>query len=214
MAYGTCMNKCAFIVILMSLFIISCGCLSVPFAQPAPSPTPEVTVQPTTANPVSMSAPSELALQLADIPGDYILKERSDIPYTKTTQIARDLGWRQGYMVTFYRINAAKYDMTGLRQIIELYPLANMNKVFDMAKEAMNLQADSGQVTQNELPIEKIGDKSIAYVTENTSAPMRLPVYTILFVKKDVFEKLEMSGTTTDFETLKNLARIAADIIQ
>jgi len=161
-----------------------------------------------------MSAPSELALQLADIPGDYILKERSDIPYTKTTQVARDLGWRQGYMVTFYRINAVKYDMTGLRQMIELYPLANMNKVFDMAKEAMNLQADSGQVTQNELPMEKVGDKSVAYITENTTVRNSPPVYTIIFVKKDVIEKLEMSGTTTDFETLKNLAGIAADKIQ
>jgi hypothetical protein len=201
-------------VILIVLFALSAGCLSglsTPPEPPAPLP---LTTQPTTTSPVSSSAPSGLALQLTDIPGDYILKERSDIPYTTTTQIARDLGWRQGYSVTFYRVNPAKYDMTGLRQTIEFYPLANMNKVFDIAKEVMTQQAAGGQFSQNELPMEKIGDKSVAYITENTTSRNNLPVYTIIFVKKDVIEKLEMSGTTTDYETLKDLARVAADKIQ
>ena len=155
-----------------------------------------------------------MALQLADIPSDYILKDRSDVPYTKTTQLSRDLGWREGYSVTFFRMNQEKFDMTGLRQTISQYPIQNMHRVFDMAKEEMVSPVNGGTGTIFELPLAKIGDESIAYKRENTSAPYSVPVYTILFVKKDVFETLEMGGTTTDYETLKELARIAADKIR
>ena len=155
-----------------------------------------------------------MALQLADIPSDYILKDRSDVPYTKTTQLSRDLGWREGYSVTFFRMNQEKFDMTGLRQTITRYPIQNMNRVFEMAKDEMLSPVNGGTGTIFELPLARIGDQSIAYKRENTSAPDSLPVYTILFVKKDVFETLEMGGTTTDYETLKELARIAADKIR
>jgi len=104
--------------------------------------------------------------------------------------------------------------MTGLRQTIDIYPLANMNKVFDMAKEEMTSPASGGTSTVYELPLARIGDASIAYKTENTNDPNHLPVYTIFFIKKNVFEKLEMGGTTTDYEALKDAARIAADKIR
>lgn len=205
------------IVIILLLIIGSAGCLSSsPAAQttPEPTPPPQVTASPTTGSPVSMTGLSGMALQLADIPSDYILKDRSDVPYTKTTQLSRDLGWREGYSVTFFRMNQEKFDMTGLRQTLTRYPIQNMNRVFEMAKDEMLSPVNGGTGTIFELPLARIGDQSIAYKRENTSAPDSLPVYTILFVKKDVFETLEMGGTTTDYETLKNLARIAADKIR
>jgi len=104
--------------------------------------------------------------------------------------------------------------MTGLRQTISLYPIQNMHRVFDLAKDEMVSPVNGGTGTIFELPLAKIGDQSIAYKRENTSVPYSSPVYTILFVKKDVFETLEMGGTTTDYETLKDLARIAADKIR
>jgi len=155
-----------------------------------------------------------MALQLADIPSDYILKDRSELTYMEMSQLSRDLGWREGYSVTFYRMNRQKFDMTGLRQTIGIYPLANMNKVFDMAKEEMISPASGSTSTVYELPLARIGDASIAYKTENTNDFNPLPVYIILFIEKNVFEKLEMGGTTTDYEALKDAARTAADKIQ
>ena len=204
-------------IVIVLLIIGSAGCLSSsPAAQttPGPTPPPQVTASPTTGSPVSMTGISGMALQLADIPSDYILKDRSDVPYTKTTQLSRDLGWKEGYSVTFFRMNQEKFDMTGLRQTITRYPIQNMNRVFEMAKDEMLSPVNGGTGTIFELPLARIGDQSIAYKRENTSAPDSLPVYTILFVKKDVFETLEMGGTTTDYETLKGLAQIAADKIR
>lgn len=203
------------LTIVMLLFIGTAGCFSIPVAQPLPTtPTPTIIPAPTTESPVSTIRPADMALQLTDIPADYVLKDRSERIYPEISQISRDLGWRQGYSVTFYRMNRQMFDMTGLRQSIDLYPLLNMNKVFDMAKESMMSPAADGSFTVYELPLAKIGDASIAYKTEDTRVPYNSPVYTILFVKKDVFEKLEMGGTTTDYETLKTVARIAAEKIR
>ncbi len=217
-AHGTSMKigACAIIIVLI-MFIGSAGCLSSsPAAQTTPEATmpPQVTVSPTPDSTVPMTGPSGIALQLADLPSDYILKDRSEIPYMEMSQMSRDLGWREGYFVTFYRMNQKKFDMTGLRQTIGLYSSPNMNRVFDMAKEEIVNPVSGGTGRVYELPLARIGDASIAYKMENTSPPDNLPVYTILFNKKDVFETLEMGGTTTDYETLKNVARIAADKIR
>ena len=34
-----------------------------------------------------------MALQLTDVPGDYLLKERDVIAYSEVSQLARDRGW-------------------------------------------------------------------------------------------------------------------------
>ena len=152
-------------------------------------------------------------MQLSDIPSDYILKDRSDAIYPEQNQLSRDLGWRQGYSVTFYRINLEKYDLTGLRQTIGVYPLKNMNKVFNLAQDEME-SLSNGTIAVYEVPLYKIGDESRAYKTVDSRDPNRGGVYTIIFVKKDVFERLEMGGTTTDYETLKHLANTAAGKIR
>jgi hypothetical protein len=208
-------NSAWVIIIVMFLFIGAVGCLSSPSAQTTSAPaTPQATISPVPDSTVSITGPSGMALQLADLPSDYILKDRSEISYMEMSQLSRDLGWREGYSVTFYRMNQKKFDMTGLRQTIGLYSSPNMNRVLDMAKEEIVNPADGGTGTVYDLPLARIGDASSAYKSENTSAPYHQPVYTILFIKNDVFETLEMGGTTTDFETLKNVARIAADKIK
>ncbi len=201
-------------MIIMMAMLVSMGCLSTG-SQPvtAPTPAPEPTVLPTKESPVSTVLPGEMALQLSDIPSDYILKDRSDSIYAEQDQLSRDLGWRLGYSVTFYRINLEKYDLTGLRQIIAVYPLKNMNKVFELAQDEMESGAN-GTITVHELPLYRIGDESVAYKTEDSRDPDHPAVYSILFIKKDVFEKLEMGGTTTDYETLKLLANTAAGKIR
>ena len=179
------------IIILMVAMLVSMGCSQTASEPvPTPSPVPERTLvpAPTPESPVSTVLPSAMALQLSDLPEDYILKDRADTIYPEPSQISRDLGWRMGYSVTFYRVNLVKFDMTGLRQIIGLYPIRNMNKVFDLAQDEMESQAN-GTITVFEIPLYRIGDQSIAYKTQDPSDPSHPAVYSILFVKKDVFEK-------------------------
>jgi hypothetical protein len=39
-------------------------------------------------------------------------------------------------------------------------------------------------------------------------------VYTVLFTKKNVYEKITMGGTTTDYEILKDIGRKAGEKIR
>ena len=40
---------------------------------------------------------SDMALQPSDLPSDYILQDRSVMAVPEVSQLARELGWRQGY---------------------------------------------------------------------------------------------------------------------
>jgi hypothetical protein len=205
----------AILCAVLAAVLISAGCLSsiFPEPQPAPTPSPAPTPVPTTESPVSTVPVSLMALQPSDIPSDYILKARSDLTYLEMSSMSHDLGWRAGYTVTYYRINEEKYDLTGLLQVIYLYPLANMKKVYDLKKEAID-NYNSETTIIYELPCPKMGDQTFAYRMTDKTSSSSSSTYTIVFTKKDVYEELTMGGTTTDFETLKALAQIAADKIQ
>jgi hypothetical protein len=201
---------------ILAAVLISAGCLSAIFpypAAPSPAQTPAPTAVPTTESPVATVPVSQMALQLSDMPSDYILKDRSDLTYLEMDQMSHDLGWRAGYMVTYYRMNQEKYDLTELSQVIDLFPLANMNKVFDIKEEDITTQ-ENGTTQIYELPCPNMGEQTFAYRKADTQNPLSVTTYSIIFTKKDVYEELTMSGTTTDFETLKELARAAADKIQ
>jgi len=132
--------------------------------QPTPALTPTPAPVPTTESPVATVPGSQMALQLSDIPSDYILKDRSDLTYLEMDQMSHDLGWRAGYEVTYYRLDQEKYDMTELRQVIDLYPLANMNKVFDIEEE--DITAQENQTTQiYELPCPNMGQRTLSIAT-------------------------------------------------
>jgi hypothetical protein len=199
----------------LAAVLVSAGCLSAIFPDPVPisTPSPTPVPAPTTESPVATVPVSQMALQPSDIPFDYILKDRSDRTYLEMSQMSHDLGWRAGYAVSYYRVNQEKYDLTGLRQLIDLYPLANMNKVFDIEKEAIESQ-NTGTTKIYELPCPKLGERTLAYRKTDDQSHLSISTYTIIFTKKDVYEELTMGGTTTDFETLKELAQSAAEKIR
>ena len=87
-------------------------------------------------------------------------------------QMSHDLGWRAGYEVTYYRINQEKYDMTELRQVIDLYPLANMNNVFNIETGAITGQ-ENGTTQIYELPCPNMGDRTFAYRESDTRVPFQ-----------------------------------------
>jgi hypothetical protein len=202
--------------VLLVMIFFSTGCLSAIFPDPVvvtPTPAPVPEPVPTTENPYSTIPVSQMALLPADLPGDYILKERADLTYLETDTISRDLGWKAGYFVSYYRMNPEKYDMTVFSQTTGLYSLTTMNIVFNEKKnDALLLENDTIKIYV--MPCRKLGDNTFAYkmVDEKLSVPINR--YTIMVTRKDVYEELTMLGTTTDYEKLKELAATAVDKIR
>jgi hypothetical protein len=207
------MMKIRFIALMLVvlLAVSSAGCLS-----PAPvSPPPQTPLPVTLPTPVSTSATvpaGGMALQLTDLPPDYLLKDRTVTAYSEVSQLARDLGWQQGYKVMFYRMNRDKDDLTGIRQSISVYPPENMGKVYAIGTEGL-LSNENGTM-RYEIPFPATGEQSIAIRETRIGDPLDFSVYTVIFTKKNVFETITMGGTSTDYETLKDVVRKAADKIQ
>ena len=199
------------IILVVLLAVVSAGCLSpAPALQPPQTSLPATL--PTPESTIATIPPGGMALQLTDVPPDYLIKDRTVIAYAEVSQIARDLGWQQGYRATFYRMNREKEDITGIRQTINVYPPENMNKVYAIETEGI-LSTENG-TTRYEIPFPAIGDKSMAFRETRAGDPLDLAVYTVIFKKKNVLETITMGGTTTDYETLKAIVRKAADKIQ
>ena len=208
------MKKWYAIFVLILIFLVcSAGCSSTPPAQPVPTPTQTPVAQPVPESKTATVPPSDMALQLSDMNPDYSIKDRSVMISPEVTQLTRDLGWRQGYFVLFYRLNKDKDDETFIRQSISIFPLENMNKVFTIEKEDMKSRSN-GSNAFHEMPFPTIGDRSIAFRGSNDNDPNGMVVYSVLFTKKDIYEKITMTGTTTDYETLKDIAQKAAEKIR
>ncbi len=202
-------SRGAIIAIGLILLIGTSGCLDRFYEKPA---TPQPTAAPTAiVTPESFTAtvsPSDMALLQTDLPPDYFIRDRTVTSYDEQPKINRDLGWRQGYMVSFYRMNLRADDLTGITQTIGIYPLESMNKLYSVEKDA--LLAGEPPVEKFEIPFPVIGEKSIAVRRTNPDDPYNVVTYTVLFVNRNVLEKITMTGSTTDYEAFKDVAKKAA----
>jgi len=209
MVYG--MVKAWTVLVLMMIVLVSAGCLDTLMGKPETKPqTLQPTTLPTTENPSSTVQPSDMALQLADLPSDYILRDRSVMVSPEVAELTRDLSWRQGYFVAFSRTNEDnRDDFTRIRQSISIFPLENMKRVFDLEKIDIESQAVSPQI-QSEIPFPVTGDYSRVYRLTDPTDAMKQVTYTVIFTKKNVYEKIIMTGTTTDYEVLKDIVQKAA----
>ncbi|MCK9592934.1 MAG: hypothetical protein M0Q91_13095 [Methanoregula sp.] len=182
-----------------------------PSVQPVTS-APPATSTPTTEIKLSTIEPSEMALQLSDLPDNYSIKDRSELVGSDVIKEAVDLGWKKGYTVNFVRGNFTRLEGTSIEQGISVYPIENMYKVLSLqrnlaAKYYANGTADDSVII-DDFSNPGIGDQSQAYRITLKSDNSKS--YIIDFIKKDVFESLRMSGSITDYETLKDLAKTAA----
>lgn len=207
--------KCTKIILLLLLmcipFTAGCFLLDERPVVTTLSPTVEATTIPTTTSGLATREPADMALQLTDLPAGYIIQERADIAYPDISPVARDQGWKKGYYVSFYRMNAEKYDITAISQRIGVYQVDNvhftdrtMGTVFDAA-EAEVLEMANATVSVTELPFPKTGDRTGAYRITDANDPYGIMKYIVLFTNENVFERVEMRGTTTDSEVLKSL---------
>lgn len=202
-------------IILLALLAgmaVSPGCLSTIFGAPPVYSPPATAATPTPENPSATVPVAELALLPEDIPENYALKDRSVIAYDEIGQLAHDLGWYQGYRVVYFRLNHESEDITGIRQVIGIYPLESIGRVYAIEKDDLLEETDGTK--RYEVPFPKIGDKSIAVRITEPGDPRNQVVYSVLFTKKNICEQITMGGTATDYETLKSIAIRAADRIR
>jgi hypothetical protein len=199
------------LVLVLQLAVCSAGCLT-----PAPGTPPQQTTPPAiTPTPESTRATvplGDMALQPADVPSGYLLRDRTVMAYSEVSQLARDLGWRQGYRVIFYRMERETDDITGIRQSISMYPPETIDKVYSI--ETGGILSGHNGTTRYEIPFPATGDRSMAFRETRVGDPFDLVVYTVIFKKKNVFETITMGGTATDYEILKDIARTAAEKIR
>jgi len=197
--------------LLLLILAAAAGCTTSPAAEPPvtpAAPTPELTTSPTPESTQATVEVADMALQLSDLPPDYILRDRSVMTSPEVSQLTRDLGWRQGYFVTFDRTGRTRNDQTRIRQSINIFPAENMNKVFLLEKVALS-EGTTPFSSPYEIPFPPTGDRSIAYRMTNTPEEGQV-TYTVIFTKKNAFERITMAGTSTDYETLKDIAEKAA----
>ena len=212
MVYGMEHSWTALIRVVLTL--CSAGCLDTLVGEPPYKTVPPApTVVATTETFRLPEQSSDMALQPADLPSDYILQDRSVMALPEVSQLARELGWRQGYFVSFYRRNSNTNDITRIRQSVSIFSTDSINGVFFLEKEELKDQQLSPG-TRYEIPFPAVGERSIAFRDTNPVDPERPVTYTVIFTKKNVFEKITMSGTNTDYETLKRLVQRAEALVQ
>jgi hypothetical protein len=212
MVYG--MEHSGTALILVILVLCSAGCLETLFGEPPhKAETPASTTVPIVQSTSPSKSTSDLALQPSDLPFDYILQDRSVMTSPEVSQLGRDLGWRQGYFVSYYRMDSNNNVITRIRQSVSIFTSDSMNGVFLVEKEDLkNQQISPG--TRYEIPFVAVGDRSIAFRDTNSTDAEWPVTYTVIFTKKNVYEKITMSGTNTDYETLKRLVQRAEALVQ
>jgi hypothetical protein len=121
-----------------------------------------------------------------------------------------DHGWKGGYYADYMKNENNSPSGAIIAQSISVYPLKNIHLIVpDTAGIGKNWSAmDANNRSVEDVAHPVIGDYSsvlkISDKSENTTE------YMIAFVKYDVYEELYTNGTATDFETLKQLAGVAA----
>ncbi len=153
---------------------------------------------------LSTLEPSELALQLSDFSSNYAIKDRAERVKSDVNQKAIDLGWKGGYYVKYARVGDNLLDITVIEQAISIYPIEHISEILTLPRES------NENITFDGLSNPNVGDNSRAFrITLKDEFDTELRYYQIEFIKMDVYESIYMSGTTTDYELLKDLSKKA-----
>jgi len=200
-------------VLLACACTVSAGCLlGIDAPASLPAAAAETIVTPAPESDAATIMPAAMAFQPADLPADYILRDRAATAYAGVDQVFRDLGWLQGYQVTFYRLDPDRDDMTRVTQEIGIYAPGTVKEVYSLEKDRLLPLEDNA--TDYQIPFPQLGDRSTAWRESRSGEYGTVVTYTVIFTKKNVYERISMSGTSTDYEILKALAQTAAARIQ
>lgn len=163
----------------------------------------------TSENKSSTLDPSEMALQISDLPSGYVKTNSDTINLVQNNQNFWNV--KKGYQVGFAK-GSTKTDIVIVGQAILVVPIDKINQVLP------NISSQYGkmgtQVVQLSNP--DIGDSSIAFRVENPQEGFETSgeSFNIAFVKQDVVEIIVMTGAQTDYDVLKTLAKKALEKIK
>jgi hypothetical protein len=150
-----------------------------------------------------------MVLQPSDFPGNFSLLEKAERNVSEMRNWSLDHGWKGGYYADYEKNNQNSPSGTIIEQVISVYPAENITLIVpDTVSTLKNWSAKDRNVSVEELSLPTIGDSSSALKVSDKSDNTQS--YLIAFVKYDVYEQLWTNGTATDYETLKQLAGIAA----
>jgi len=152
---------------------------------------------------------AERVLWPSDLPGDYLVVESRMRTTADVSPIARDLGWKGGYIVRYQPDGQAAYSGSSIQQVISVYPAENISRALPSTRYHRRMAEENHEnMIVDELPDPGIGDRSTATKLsrpdDNTSACL------IDFVRNDVYEQIMVYGPAPDYETAKSIAAIAA----
>ena len=142
---------------------------------------------------------SALVLDLSDLPEGYKVISKGPRVKSDVSDKGIELGWIEGYQISFAGGDGTIFDATAISQSISRYPIENISLILGVKEEGY---------TQEMLPNPNIGDNSIASKITDDSTGIGL--YRIEFVKKDIYMNFNTLG---DFELLTALAKKAANKI-
>ena len=195
-------------IIFMAVFVIlsagMAGCTS-----PAQSPQAP-TASPVPAKTLSTIAPSEMVLQPSDFPGNFTLLEKGERNVSMMRNWSLEHGWKGGYYADYEKNNLNSPSGTIFAQSISVYPAQNITLI---VPDTVNLgkiwsAKDPYDRSVEEVSLPTIGDfSSVLKISDKSENSLE---YMIAFVKYDVYEEFYTNGTATDYETLVQLAGIAA----
>lgn len=181
------------------------GCTSsAPATQvPAASPAP--------VQKLSTVAPAEMALQLSDLPAGFVLLEKGDRNRSEVRSWAIEHGWKGGYYTAYQRQDGTASSGVIIDQSSSVYPEENISLIAPDTLQLIKTWADRDQANrsvEDDTSLPPIGDFSRGMkLSDKNDEP---PEYIIVFVKQDVYMEMYTNGTAADYETLKNLAGVAA----
>ncbi|MGA2916934.1 zinc-ribbon domain-containing protein [Methanoregula sp.] len=147
--------------------------------------------------------------QPSEIPSDYTIVEWRVNDASDVSQFARSVGWKKGFTVRYQQIGLNASYGSFIQQTISVYPIENVTMVLPNFRYYQKLVTENNDSFMVDgLPDPGIGDSSTA--TRFSAIYNNSHTYFVDFVKNDVHEQIMMGGPTSDYETVKNLAKIAA----
>ena len=200
------------ITILVSSLILAAGCTG-----------PAVTAVPAVPTPAGITLES-LILTPSEVPQNFTLHENRAKNSTDVGKLARDLGWKQGYVVRFTSPPEGVPGQTEILQTVTLYPAKNIPTIAALAEKQE--RSDKNMQFSN-LSSPPLGSYSRAF--SGTANPLVTPepdnvnplgsgsvegtvqqdFVEIIFSKGDLLEVLRMTGPGADYSTLASLAQKA-----
>jgi hypothetical protein len=204
------------IVILVSSLILAAGCTNRHWTEVNSTPAPlQIRLE-------------SLVLSQTEVPRNFTLSESRMKTFTEVSNLARELGWQQGYVVRFIRLSEGEAGQTEILQTVTLYPAKNIPAIAalvekqersDKTMEFSNLSspvigsyshAFSGTV--NPLMISE-PDNGNLLGSDPVGKIVRQDFVEIIFSKGDVLEVIRITGPGADNSTLVSLAQTAYDKI-